>query len=69
MPTEINSPEELLRQAGGARWYVIPTLYVVGYIDKDGYDAGYVPAVFIDKKEAHKVAELIGNGVVRELTK
>lgn len=67
MLEENHNLEKIIEDAKEYRWYSIPDMYMVEILDTTGRSAGYAKSIFIDKKEATKVAKKL-HGVVRQVS-
>lgn len=66
MLEENHNLEKIIEDAKEYRWYSIPDMYMVEILDTTGRSAGFVQSIFIDKKEASKVAKVL-HGIVKEV--
>lgn len=64
---ENHNLEKIIEDAKEYRWYSIPDMYMVEILDTTGRSAGYAKSIFIDKKEAAKVAKRL-HGIVRQVS-
>lgn len=58
--------EKIIENAKEYNWQAVPYIYMVEMFGESGNSKGYVPSLFIDKKEASKVAKRL-HGVVIEV--
>lgn len=66
MLEENHELEKIVEDGKQYRWYSVPDIFLVEIMDTTGRSAGYVQSIFIDKKEASKVAKEL-HGVVKEV--
>lgn len=66
MLEENHDLEKIIEDGKQYRWYSVPDMYVVEIMDTTGRSAGFVQSIFIDKKEASKVAKAL-HGFVKEV--
>lgn len=66
MLEENHELEKIVEDGKQYRWYSVPDIFLVEIMDTTGRSAGYVQSIFIDKKEASKVAKEL-HGVVRKV--
>ena len=66
MLEENHELEKIVEDGKQYRWYSVPDIFLVEIMDTTGRLAGYVQSIFIDKKEASKVAKEL-HGVVKEV--
>lgn len=66
MLEENHDLEKIIEDGKQYRWYSVPDMYMVEILDTTGRPAGFVQSIFIDKKEAAKVAKAL-HGLVKEV--